>query len=94
MLGINPPLDSAATTGEAFGTLNARVWIDGEGFPALDGAVFEAGYQIGRGVDVSSGVDYDVASTVGLAPSVSSGVQGGVTAKQGVEGGPSVDVGV
>ncbi|MGP5660230.1 MspA family porin [Corynebacterium falsenii] len=82
LINLAPPLDGAATTGEAFGSLNGKVWIDGAGDPALTGAQFEMGYQIGCGVDVSSGADVEVASTVGVASH----------ANVGVEGGPSVQV--
>ncbi|RAV31132.1 hypothetical protein DLJ54_09990 [Corynebacterium heidelbergense] len=79
---VNPPLDGAVTTGEAFGTVSANAWIDGAGAPELTGAMFETGYQIGCGVDVSDGVDVEVGATVGVAPH----------ADAGVEGGPSVNV--
>ncbi|UDL75792.1 MspA family porin [Corynebacterium uberis] len=92
-LHINPPLDGAATTGEAFGTLSARVWIDGQGEPELTGGFFEAGYQVGCGVDISQGVDYDIAATLGVAPHGDVGVEGGPHGEVGVEGGPSVNLG-
>ncbi|MCF4005645.1 MspA family porin [Corynebacterium uropygiale] len=79
---VNPPLDGSVTTGEAFGSVDFKGWIDGQGDPALSGAVFEAGYQVGCGVDISGGVDAEVASVVGSSPAV----------KAGVEGGPSVSV--
>lgn len=91
-INVAPPLDSSVTTGEAFGTVTGRVWIDGEGFPELSGAVFEAGYQIGCGVDVSGGVDYDVTGTVGVAPHTTVGMEGGPHASMGVEGGPSAQL--
>lgn len=81
-INLAPPLDGAATTGEAFGSLNASVWIDGQGSVDLTGAQFETGYQIGCGVDVSGGADVELAGTVGVAPH----------ADAGIEGGPSVTV--
>ena len=81
-VNIAPPLDASATTGEAFGTLTGNVWIDGNGAPELTGAMFDAGYQIGCGVDISDGVDVEIAGTAGVAPH----------ADAGVEGGPSVQV--
>lgn len=93
-INVAPPLDTAATTGESFGSLKAKVWITGQGEPELSGAVFEAGYQVGCGVDISTGVDYEVAGTVGVAPRVSGGVEGGPSVSGGVEGGPSVSGGV
>ncbi|AHW62546.1 Putative secreted protein [Corynebacterium glyciniphilum AJ 3170] len=81
-VNIAPPLDASATTGEAFGTLTGNVWIDGNGAPELTGAMFDAGYQIGCGVDISSGVDVELAGTAGIAPH----------ADAGIEGGPSVQV--
>ncbi|KQB85473.1 MspA family porin [Corynebacterium oculi] len=57
VINVAPPLDSAATTGESFGSLKAKVWITGQGEPELRGAVFEAGYQVGCGVDISTGVE-------------------------------------
>lgn len=92
-INVAPPLDSAATTGESFGSLKAKVWITGQGEPELRGAVFEAGYQVGCGVDISTGVDYEVAGTVGVAPRVSGGVEGGPSVSGGVEGGPKVGLG-
>ncbi|MEJ4099982.1 MspA family porin [Corynebacterium mastitidis] len=88
-----PPLDSAATTGESFGSLKAKVWITGQGEPELRGAAFEAGYQVGCDVDISTGVDYEIAGTVGVAPRVSGGVKGGPSVSTGVEGGPKVGLG-
>lgn len=93
-LHIASPLDGAVTTGEVFGSLNASAWIDGDGFPQLTGAVFEAGYQIGCGVDVSSGADVSVSGNFGVAPHASLGVEGGPDGRVGVEGGPSVGTGV
>ncbi|MGV0870243.1 MspA family porin, partial [Corynebacterium kalidii] len=81
-VNIAGPLDASATTGEAFGTLTGNVWIDGDGAPELTGAMFDAGYQIGCGVDVSGGVDVELAGTAGIAPH----------ADAGIEGGPSVQV--
>lgn len=92
-INVAPPLDSAVTTGESFGSLKAKVWITGQGEPELRGAVFEAGYQVGCGVDISTGVDYEVAGTVGVAPRVSGGVEGGPSVFGGVEGGPKVGLG-
>lgn len=89
---LAPPLDGAATTGEAFGTLSAQAWIDGHGSPELTGALFEAGYQIGCGVDVSGGADVTVAGTLGIAPRGGVGVEGGPSVGGGLEGGPSVTV--
>ncbi|WPF67686.1 MspA family porin [Corynebacterium sp. 21KM1197] len=94
VINVAPPLDSAATTGESFGSLKAKVWITGQGEPELQGAVFEAGYQVGCGVDISTGVDYEVAGTVGVAPRVSGGVEGGPSISGGIEGGPSVSGGL
>jgi hypothetical protein len=81
-VNIAGPLGASATTGEAFATLTGNVWIDGAGAPELTGAMFDAGYQIGCGVDISSGVDVEVAGTTGIAPH----------ADAGIEGGPSVQV--
>lgn len=81
-VNIAGPLDASATTGEAFGTLTGNVWIDGDGAPELTGAMFDAGYQIGCGVDISSGADVELAGTAGIAPH----------ADAGIEGGPSVQV--
>ncbi|MGP9760974.1 MspA family porin [Corynebacterium sp. AOP12-C2-36] len=81
-VNIAPPLDASTTTGEAFGTLTGNVWIDGAGAPELTGAMFTTGYQIGCGVDISGGVDVELAGTAGIAPN----------ATAGVEGGPSVQV--
>ncbi|WP_244874408.1 MspA family porin [Corynebacterium mastitidis] len=92
-INVAPPLDSAVTTGESFGSLKAKVWITGQGEPELRGAVFEAGYQVGCGVDISTGVDYEVAGTVGVAPRVSGGVEGGPSVSGGVEGGPKMGLG-
>lgn len=92
-INVAPPLDSAATTGESFGTVTGRVWIDGQGNPEISGALFESGYQIGCGVDVSGGVDYDVTGTVGVAPHGTVGMEGGPHINGGVEGGPSANLG-
>ncbi|MCF4007777.1 MspA family porin [Corynebacterium uropygiale] len=79
---VNPPLDGSWTTGEAFGSVNFKGWIDGEGAPELSGAVFEAGYQVGCGIDISGGIDAEIAGALGSSPAL----------KAGVEGGPSVSV--
>jgi hypothetical protein len=76
-VNIAGPLDASATTGEAFGTLTGNVWIDGAGAPELTGAMFDAGYQIGCGVDISGGVDVEVAGTAGIAPHADAGIEGG-----------------
>ncbi|MCJ7857708.1 MspA family porin, partial [Corynebacterium kalidii] len=76
-VNIAGPLDASATTGEAFGTLTGNVWIDGDGAPDLTGAMFDAGYQIGCGVDVSGGVDVELAGTAGIAPHADAGIEGG-----------------
>ncbi|WP_255804934.1 MspA family porin, partial [Corynebacterium kalidii] len=76
-INIAPPLDASATTGEAFATLTGNVWIDGDGAPDLTGAMFDAGYQIGCGVDVSGGVDVELAGTAGIAPHADAGIEGG-----------------
>jgi hypothetical protein len=76
-VNIAPPLDSAATTGEAFGTLTGSVWIDGAGAPELTGAMFTTGYQIGCGVDISGGVDAELATVFGISPHLTAGVEGG-----------------
>jgi hypothetical protein len=81
-LNIAAPLDSATTTGETFASLTGNVVIDGAGAPELTGAMFTTGYQIGCGVDISGGVDVELAGTAGVAPN----------ATAGVEGGPSVQV--
>lgn len=57
-------------------------WTDGEGAPELSGAVFEAGYQVGCGIDISGGIDAEIAGALGSSPAL----------KAGVEGGPSVSV--
>lgn len=89
---VNPPLDSSVTTGEVFGSVNASVWIDGKGSPQIRTAVFDMGYQIGCGVDVSKGMDVSVAGTVGVAPHTSVGLEGGPSVSGGVQAGPSVSV--
>ncbi|OLT50396.1 hypothetical protein BJF89_10000 [Corynebacterium sp. CNJ-954] len=81
-LNIAPPLDSSTTTGETFASLTGNVVIDGAGAPELTGAMFTTGYQIGCGVDISGGVDVELAGTAGIAPN----------ATAGIEGGPSVQV--
>lgn len=81
-LTIAPPLDGATGTGEAFGTVHAKVWIDGDGAPELTGAWFTTGYQIGCGIDMSGGIDLELATVIGSSPH----------ATAGLEGGPSVQV--
>lgn len=81
-VNIAPPLDGTTSTGEAFGTLTANVWIDGAGTPELTGAWFTTGYQIGCGIDMSDGIDVELASAIGISPH----------ATAGIEGGPSVQV--
>ena len=91
---VAPPLDGAATTGEAFGSLNGRVWIDGAGSPALTGAQFEMGYQIGCGVDVSGGADVEVASTIGVASHATTGIEGGPSVQVGADATAKAEAGV
>lgn len=98
-INFAPALDGGVTTGEAFGTLTGRTWIDGAGSEQLRGAYFETGYQIGCGVDVSQGVDVEVAGvagvspSVGVAPSAEAGVDGGANAKVTLPQAQGVDVG-
>lgn len=89
---VAAPLDSAVTTGETFGTVSGRVWVDGQGAPELSGAFFDMGYQVGCGVEVGDGVDFEVAGTVGVAPHVMAGREDSRHQSQGIEGGPSVNV--
>ncbi|AGP29837.1 MspA family porin [Corynebacterium terpenotabidum] len=77
VINLAPALDGGMSTGEFFGSMDARVWIDGAGAPELTGAMFETGYQIGCGVDISSGVDATVGFTQGIAPHADAGITGG-----------------
>lgn len=91
-INFAPALDGGITAGESFGTLTGKTWISGDGTEELNGAYFETGYQIGCGVDVSDGMDVQVAGvagvspSVGVAPSAEAGVDGGVQA------GPTAEV--
>ncbi|QAU53404.1 MspA family porin [Corynebacterium pelargi] len=87
-----PALDGGVTTGEAFGTLSGRTWIDGDGSEAIQAAYFETGYQIGCGVDVSRGADVEVASVLGVSPSVGVAPSANAGVDGGVKVGPSVQV--
>lgn len=70
-LYIAAPLDGAVTTAEAFATLRGGAWIEGQGDPAIDSGLFEMGYQLGCGVDISGGVDVQATNTIGLSPAAS-----------------------
>lgn len=91
-INFSPALDGGYTTGEAFGTLTGKSWIDGAGSEELQGAYFETGYQIGCGVDVSDGADVQVAGVVGVSPSVGVQPSASVTPEAGVQAGPNVQV--
>lgn len=79
-LYLSPALDGGLSTGEFFGTLDGRVWIDGDGAPELTGAFFETGYQIGCGVDIAGGVSAQAGFTQGVAPHADAGITGGPSA--------------
>lgn len=79
-LNLAPALDGGLSTGEFFGTLDGRVWIDGDGAPELSGAFFETGYQIGCGVDIAGGVSAQAGFTQGIAPHADAGITGGPSA--------------
>lgn len=93
VINVAPPLDSSVTTGEAFGTVNGAAWIEGAGDPELSGALFETGYQIGCGVDVSGGADVEVASTVGVASHATTGIEGGPSVQVELPNATGVNVG-
>nr|WP_268914250.1 MspA family porin [Corynebacterium uropygiale] len=79
---LAPALDGSVTTGQTYGSMNFRAWIDGQGEPELDAMSFEAGYQIGCGVSIPGGVDAELAGALGSSP----------TMRLGGEAGPSVSV--
>ncbi|KAB3519018.1 hypothetical protein GC425_09820 [Corynebacterium sp. zg254] len=91
-INFAPALDGGVTTGEAFGSLSGRSWIDGASDEELTGAFFETGYQIGCGVDVSDGADVQVAGVAGVSPSVGVAPSAEAGVDAGVQAGPSVQV--